>query len=67
MKRMRIAKFIYFGLLFIAYGAMTAGYMMRGEVWYDAAYYAFQAFLVNFKDGPTQENSDIFSVFAAVF
>ena len=49
MKRMRIARIIYIGLLFFAYGVMSVGYILRGEAWYDAMYYAFQAFLINYK------------------
>lgn len=48
MKRARIARIIYFGLVMAAYVSMTAGYIMRGEVWYDACYYALQAFFMNF-------------------
>lgn len=49
MKRMRIAKIIYIGLVLAAYAGMAVGYGMRGEAWYDAMYYAFQAFLISYK------------------
>lgn len=51
MKRMRIARMVYAVLVLGAYAMMTTGYLVRGEVWYDAMYFAFQAFLINYKDG----------------
>lgn len=49
MKRMRIARIIYIVLVLAAYAVMAVGYGMRGEAWYDAMYYAFQAFLISYK------------------
>jgi len=50
MKRMRVAKVVYLCLAIAAYIAMTVGYAIRGEVWYDAMYYAFQAFLIDYQE-----------------
>lgn len=50
MKRARIAKVVYWGLVVVAFVMMFIGYGMRGEVWYDAMYYALQAFFIEFND-----------------
>ena len=48
MKRARIVKNIYLICVVVVYALMTAGYILRGEVWYDAGYYALQAFFMSF-------------------
>lgn len=50
MKRARILRELYLGLVIASFTVMAIGYSLRGEAWYDALYYAFQAFCVNFTD-----------------
>lgn len=50
MRRARALKGLYWGLVIAAFGTMIAGYSIRGEVWYDALYYALQAFCLNFSE-----------------
>ena len=48
MKRSKVIYTVYVSLLAAVYLLAAAGYMLAGEAWYDAGYYAIQMFLVDF-------------------
>ncbi len=60
MKEAGTLKKIYGILVLAAFGMMVVGYSMCGEVWYDATYYAFQSFFVEYT--PTEGSNSLINI-----
>ena len=50
MKKWKITHIVFWTMVILLFLVSTAGYLMAGEVWYDATYYSAQLFFMNFTD-----------------